>query len=318
MELLQCSSRAKLVLACLLAFVVGALAQSSPSVPAQTKSCATAEHHAFYFWIGDWNAFDVDSPTKLVAHCQVTRILDGCVLLENYEGTNGSHGESFSIYDSSRKVWHQTWVTTRGELLEIEGQFANGEMVLTGKNQQGELVRGTWKPVDEGVREIGVKSGDGGKTWNPWFDIVFRHAPETASKPQMAVYDDAASDKETVAALDTEYQEAVKRNDAVTMDKILADDFTLVTSSGKVYKKSELLAEARSGRMAYEHQENSEKTVRLWGDTAVVTAKLWEKGTENGKPFEYKLWFSDVYRRTPTGWKYVFAQSAYRSGESIP
>jgi ketosteroid isomerase-like protein len=120
----------------------------------------------------------------------------------------------------------------------------------------------------------------------------------------------AADDKKIVADLDTQYQAAVKVNDAATMDRILADDFILVVGSGKTYTKSDLLEEARSGRMHYEHQEDSSQTVRLWGDTAVVSAKLWEKGTDNGKPFDYTLWFSDTYVRTPTGWRYVFGQAS--------
>ena len=45
-------------------------------------------------------------------------------------------------------------------------------------------------------------------------------------------------------------------------------------------------------------------------DTAVVTAKLWLKGTrQNGEAFDYKLWFSDTYVRTPTGWRYFFGQA---------
>jgi ketosteroid isomerase-like protein len=120
----------------------------------------------------------------------------------------------------------------------------------------------------------------------------------------------AADDRNLVAALDSQYQTAVKKNDAATMDGILADDFTLVTGSGKTYTKADLLEEARSGRIVYEHQEDSAQTVRIWGDTAVVTAKLWEKGTENGKPFDRTVWFSDTYVRTATGWRYVFGQSS--------
>jgi len=43
---------------------------------------------------------------------------------------------------------------------------------------------------------------------------------------------------------------------------------------------------------------------------AVVTAKLWEKGTQDGKPFDYTLWLSDTYVRSPTGWRYVFGQAS--------
>jgi ketosteroid isomerase-like protein len=116
-------------------------------------------------------------------------------------------------------------------------------------------------------------------------------------------------DKKIVASLDTEYQAAVKRNDAATMGRLLGDNFTLVTGSGKVYTKADLVDEARSGAYIYEHQEDTEQTVRMWDDTAVVTAKLWAKGTRNGKPFDYTVWFSDTYVRTPSGWRYVFGQS---------
>src|SRR5262249_4007635 len=94
------------------------------------------------------------------------------------------------------------------------------------------------------------------------------------------------------------------------MDRLLHEDFVLVTGKGKVYTKADLLAEARSGRYVYEHQEDSQQRVRVWGDTAVVTALLWAKGSEEGRPFEYRLWFSDTYVRTPEGWKYAFAQSS--------
>jgi ketosteroid isomerase-like protein len=122
----------------------------------------------------------------------------------------------------------------------------------------------------------------------------------------------SADDEKAVAALDTEYQAAVKTNDVATMSRILADDFVLITGLGKTYTKADLLNEARSKRMVYEHQEDSAQKVRVWGDTAVVTALLWAKGTEDGKAFEYKLWFSDTYVRTPTGWRYVFGQASTR------
>src|SRR6266516_1486019 len=120
----------------------------------------------------------------------------------------------------------------------------------------------------------------------------------------------ASDDEKIVAALDTQYQAAVKNYDTATMDRILADDFVLVTGRGKIQTKADLLKEARSKAIIYEHQEDSNQKVRVWGDTAVVTALLWAKGTEEGKPFEYKLWFSDIYVRTATGWQYLFAQAS--------
>jgi ketosteroid isomerase-like protein len=121
-----------------------------------------------------------------------------------------------------------------------------------------------------------------------------------------------ANDEKAVEALDIEYQVAVKQNDVATMDRILADDFVLVTGLGKTYTKTDLLEEARSKRTVYKRQEDSARKVRVWGDTAVVTALLWAKGTEDGKAFDYKLWFSDTYVRTPAGGGYVLAQASTR------
>jgi ketosteroid isomerase-like protein len=119
-------------------------------------------------------------------------------------------------------------------------------------------------------------------------------------------------DAKAVAALDTKYQAAVKANDAATMDQILADDFVLITGRGKVFSKADLLDSARKKEVTYERQdeEPGSQKVRVWGGTAVVTALLSIKSVQAAKPADYKLWFSDTYVRTPTGWRYVFGQAS--------
>ena len=122
----------------------------------------------------------------------------------------------------------------------------------------------------------------------------------------------AADDERIVAELDTEYQAAVEGNDAETMERILADDFVLITGLGRTYSKADLLSEATSKSTVYEYQRDTDQKVRVWGDTAVITALLHAKGTTKGKPFEYRLWFSDTYVRTPGGWRYVLGQASTR------
>src|SRR6266481_7948293 len=119
-------------------------------------------------------------------------------------------------------------------------------------------------------------------------------------------------DAQTVAALDTVYQKAVKANDIAIMDRILADDFALVTDRGASLTKADLIKEAREKRTIYEHQDEEEgtQTVRVWRDTAVVTVLLRIKGTRDQNPFDYKVWFSETYVRTATGWRYVFGQAS--------
>src|SRR5439155_3388325 len=107
---------------------------------------------------------------------RVTFILDGCVLLEVYQQTDGLVGESFSLYDASSGGWHQSWVTNRGGLLLLDGRLEGDRMVLTGaekgKDGTSSLLRGIWRREGPGVRETAERSTDGGKTWKPVFDIL--------------------------------------------------------------------------------------------------------------------------------------------------
>jgi hypothetical protein len=177
MKLRQPVCRARVVL--VVAFACGIhFAAPRGSAQSAVPPCSAPEYRQFDFWIGDWDAFDVAAPATVSAHIRVDSILSGCVLEETYEGANGARGQSFSIYDKSRGVWHQTWVTNRGKLLVIEGKIQDGAMILTGSDKTADgkprLVCGTWKVSSEGVRETAVTSTDNGANWTPWFDLLFR------------------------------------------------------------------------------------------------------------------------------------------------
>jgi len=119
-------------------------------------------------------------------------------------------------------------------------------------------------------------------------------------------------DARAVANLDTRYQAAVKANDADTMAAILDDRFVLVIGTGQTATKADLIGAARNKTRIYTHQEEmpGSQTVRVFGDTAVVTAQLRIAYDADGKPVERILWFSDTYVRTPTGWRYAFGQAS--------
>ena len=165
----------------LLAFATGAAARIDGVPKAATvKStpCAAPNYRQFDFWIGDWDVFDSDNLAIKVARVRVESILNGCVLRETYEATDGHQGQSFSIFDASRQVWHQSWVTNGGQLLVVEGGMQSGAMILNGMDRTPDgkerRVRGIWKSASAGVRESATRSTDGGLTWKPWFDLLFR------------------------------------------------------------------------------------------------------------------------------------------------
>jgi hypothetical protein len=176
----------------MIAFVAGGIA-FAPAIarsmhaplhsPKASARCGGPEYHQFDFFEGDWDTYDYGAPDSVVARNTVTPMLGGCAIREVYVQGDGVQGESFSAYDASRHRWHQSWVTNRGSMLLLDGQLDGGRMILiaTEYDRKGDssLVRGIWTPQRGSVRETAQRSRDGGKTWEPLFDIVFR--PHTAA-----------------------------------------------------------------------------------------------------------------------------------------
>ena len=157
--------------------LVGALASASAR-STEPPQCAGPEFHQFDFWKGDWDAYDMADTTKIVGRGQVTPMLGGCVLREVYRQNDGLEGESYNLWDAKRGLWHQSWVTNRADLLLLDGMFEDGRMTLIARESKPDgtssLLRGVWWAEGRSVRERADRSMDGGKTWTPVFDMVFR------------------------------------------------------------------------------------------------------------------------------------------------
>ena len=153
---------------------------ASPLLAAEHASsvCSAPAYRQFDFFVGDWDTYDVQAQDKVVARNTVKVILDGCVIHEDYRQNDGLHGESYSLYDAARKVWHQSWVTNRGDLLLLDGGVQDGRMIFKGVERKSgkpdALVRAAWYKQGDGVRETAEQSLDGGKTWKTEFDILFK------------------------------------------------------------------------------------------------------------------------------------------------
>jgi hypothetical protein len=165
---------------CCLAFIAAAsFPTPAPAQPTiKPTTCDSPEHRQFDFWVGEW---DVTTPDgKPAGHNSITRELKGCVIHEHWAGAGGMNGASFNMWDSVRKRWHQTWVSDTGNLLLLDGAFANGAMQLTGISGPPDrpmMNRITWTPGADGtVRQHWEASPDGGKTWKTAFDGLYRRA----------------------------------------------------------------------------------------------------------------------------------------------
>lgn len=140
-------------------------------VEATARPCMTTpEHRHFDFWVGEWNVTTSGQPAGTNS---IQRIVEGCIIFENWTGLGGVTGKSFNFYDSSVKKWKQVWVDSTGSVLELSGEFKDGAMRYAGTTG-AQTHRLTFTPLPDGkVRQLWEQSSDGGKTWQVAFDGLY-------------------------------------------------------------------------------------------------------------------------------------------------
>ena len=167
--------RTTLATAALFAALPAAAQTAAPATPAPPP-CASADHHAFDFWVGEWDVTPYGGG-PLVAHSKIESLYGGCAIRENWMPLKGTGGGSLSNFDSGG--WHQTWVDSSGARVVFEGGYTGNAMVITGNwpgvaNGKDGLVRMSYTREPGGaVRQKGDVSTDNGATWSPSFDFLY-------------------------------------------------------------------------------------------------------------------------------------------------
>ncbi len=111
-----------------------------------------------------------------------------------------------------------------------------------------------------------------------------------------------------VAELLRAYQAALLGRDCEALESILADDYVFIEPTGAVVSKSELVSQVRSGALVYESIEVAESTVRIYGETAVLTDRSMTKGNYEGFEFGGEYRGTDVCVKRSGRWQCVHTQ----------
>ena len=163
----------------LMPWPVVALAQtgeaSAQSEDAARSPCESDERfRAFDFWVGDWEVRSGDGTLQGVNTIRADE--RGCVLVERWQGAQGSTGMSINYLDGITGEWVQVWHAAGGYQIDIRGGLTDDGMLLTGTihyigTGQTAPFRGLWTPLPDGrVRQYFEQSNDDGVTWQPWFE----------------------------------------------------------------------------------------------------------------------------------------------------
>ena len=114
---------------------------------------------------------------------------------------------------------------------------------------------------------------------------------------------------EEIKMLEEVRNQAVLRGDVAVLERMTSDDYTFITLRGELRTKSEILKGFASGSFKFESRQISDLNVRVYGDTAVVTGRSVQKGTENGKDYSGPYWFTRVYVKQNGRWISVALQT---------
>lgn len=134
-------------------------------------------------------------------------------------------------------------------------------------------------------------------------------SPHVAVRPTTGF---SASDQETIREivdLERQTKEAILHRDADFSTRTLADDYVAITPLGQVTTKQDAISARRSGQLRYESMNVTEMVVRLFGDTAVVTARADVKGHQLGEDFSGPYRYTRVWVRRNGHWQTVSYQA---------
>lgn len=119
---------------------------------------------------------------------------------------------------------------------------------------------------------------------------------------------DGAADKSMILALESAWNQAEIHHDATAAAAIMTDTFISVDHHGTLETKAQYLAGVKDRSYQPEEIANSETTVYLYGDVAIVTSAYRTKGTDGGKPFVHHGRFTDTWVKIKGEWKCVADQ----------
>jgi ketosteroid isomerase-like protein len=124
--------------------------------------------------------------------------------------------------------------------------------------------------------------------------------------PVYAGFAQREDNRHQIDRLEDAWRNALMASDMRAMDGLLAQDYMAITASGTLQSRDDALASLRSGHIHFTTLDITDRKVRIYGSTAVVTSQANIDATTPDGPVTGHYWYTRVYARNPQGqWKIV-------------
>jgi hypothetical protein len=129
--------------------------------------------HQLDYWLGTWTVTALGGSSSSTS--KVSLSLDGCMVLENWDGGRGHRGENMFAYSSDDKSWRGMFVDNEGRShVFVDGKVTSGSAEFYGPSRgpKGENVLNRIRIVRVALNKVEqtwAKSTDNGATWTTVF-----------------------------------------------------------------------------------------------------------------------------------------------------
>jgi ketosteroid isomerase-like protein len=114
--------------------------------------------------------------------------------------------------------------------------------------------------------------------------------------------------EEEIAKVEKGFTDAIARNDLKAIERFVTDDWIIVNADGGTIERERFLEVIRSGALTHDMMESNDMRVRVYGDSAVVTAVTRSKGKFMGQEFSTHERSTDVFVKIDGQWRCVLTQ----------
>jgi len=110
--------------------------------------------------------------------------------------------------------------------------------------------------------------------------------------------------------MEDDWQKATRTKDAAALKRMIAEDWVTTDDKGKALNREQYISQTTANPDVIQSNENFDMQVRVYGNTAVVTGGLTERGTRNGTAYLDTYRWTDVFVKRGGHWQAVVSQWA--------
>jgi ketosteroid isomerase-like protein len=111
--------------------------------------------------------------------------------------------------------------------------------------------------------------------------------------------------EEELLRIEEEFAQAIVSDDLEGVGRIVADDWIIIDPNGDIVDRTRFLEVIKSGALTHDMMKSEDFRVRVYGDSAVVTAVTRTKGKFMGQEFSTQERATDVFVKRDGRWQCV-------------